>query len=104
MEDSRFDIDTGQGRLTGNWCSDVRKSMYQVRIVSKDTTYYSDLQYIESENGYYFNPRQITSVLPYYMRGLDFALQSKDFLEGSIDENDFDDALTTDKLMAKVLG
>ncbi|MDC1296934.1 Gfo/Idh/MocA family oxidoreductase [Octadecabacter sp.] len=104
MEDSRFDIDTGQGRLTGNWCSDVRKSMYHVRIVSKDTTYYSDLQYIESENGYYFNPRQLTSVLPYYMRGLDFALQSKDFLEGSIDENDFYDALTTDTLMAKVLG
>lgn len=90
----------------GNWNEEVRKTMYAVSMEGSDYTLRTDLQ---SVSGTYrgasvdWSPRQEPIEVGYYMRGIDFALQTKSFLFESHDHEGLRDAILTDKLLKRVL-
>lgn len=92
--------------VSGNWNTNVRKTMYKLTVRNNKLNLTTDLQYITGEiQGQAFNwsPRQETLPVCFYIRGIDFALQNQDWLEGKIFESDIIDAITTDNILREVL-
>lgn len=88
--------------VSGDWNTNVRKTMYKVEITGKDTKLVCDLQSVEGNlNGkpLSWSPRKGPLEVGFYIRGIDFAQQCSNWLESNYDEADFEHAILTDSIL-----
>jgi len=92
--------------VSGDWNKKVRKTVYTIRAGNAEIDLFTDLQSLSGTflgEEFSWSPRQEELSVGYYMRGIDFALQSDNFLEGNILEKDLNDALITDNLLTDIV-
>lgn len=92
--------------ITGNWNTNVRKTMYKLSVSNENLKLTTDLQNITGEidgKTYEWSPRVDPLSVGFYIRGADFALQSQDWLKGNISNLDLGDALAIDTIIREVI-
>jgi hypothetical protein len=104
-----FDIQlnsTNKVLIKGDWNTDVRKTMYSLKVSGENTLLETDLQ---SVKGIYngeevdWSPRMSPCSVGFYIRGIDFAMQTSKWLKGSFTNEDLKHAHITDQLLKGVI-
>lgn len=106
-----FSIDLAGGSeslisVSGDWDVDVRKTTYSLKVKGEFGELITDFQSVWGEWGgeaVKWSPRQEELDVGFYLRGVDFAVQNKSFLDCSFDKSNVSDALLTDEILAEVL-
>lgn len=92
--------------IKGDWNVDVRKTTYAISVFSSRGEMHSDFQSVWGEldgKSISWSPRETALDVGFYLRGVDFALQNKSFLESKSNNKDLLDAVTTDKVIQEIL-
>ena len=92
--------------IEGDWNVDVRKTTYAISAFSSRGEIHSDFQSVWGEldgEPISWSPRETALDVGFYLRGVDFALQNKSFMESKSSNKDLLDAVTTDKIIQEVL-
>lgn len=93
-------------KVTGDWNTRVRKTMYKLTVSNERLKLSTDLQYINGHidgSAYEWSPRKAPLSVGFYIRGTDFAQQSQLWLSGDISNDELDDAMSTDNILREVI-
>lgn len=110
LDVGEFDINlenSGDINITGDWNTDVRKTMYSLRIKNDNIDVMTDLQKVTgtiSGQAFEWSPREEALDVGFYIRGVDFAAQNESWLSGDAATSlNLSDAQTTDFIISEAL-
>lgn len=93
-------------KVHGDWNTTVRKTVYKLTIKNERMNITTDLQNVYGEidgKQVSWSPREDSLSVGFYVRGIDFALQSQLWLRQEISTKDLTDSVFTDDILSEVV-